>query len=218
MSTSPIEGSSPPAFGSHKQPLYLIRTIRPQDLDSLSQLLADSFHPQAGLMRWFYPVLRMGIYEDLQNRMRSHPENYVCLTAVNCNHRVSEGHPSDAGNYLVGTVEMALRMAYPWQPRNSQRLYLSNLAVRTECRRQGIAQQLLSNCEQIAQEWGFKDLYLYVLENNFKAQRLYYRAGYHLDRIETGLKSWVLAQPRRFLLHKHLCEHGKNHQNLVIKP
>ena len=40
-----------------------------------------SFHSGEGFVEWVYPVLRLGIYEDLKNRLRSKAEHYICLVA-----------------------------------------------------------------------------------------------------------------------------------------
>lgn len=161
----------------------------------LAEILTESFHAHEGIVEWFYPVLRLGIYEDLKNRLRTTPDRYVCLVAEVV---------SSQGQDLVGTVEMAVRCHPPWQSTNDQYPYLSNLAVDPDFRRQGVAQQLLSNCEQVALEWGFSDLYLHVLENNHPARQLYLKAGYRLHRVEWHWTSWFFGQPRRLFLHKQL--------------
>lgn len=171
-----------------------VRAAQLKDVTSLAEILADSFHSRVGMMRWFYPLFRMGIQEDLRSRLRSLPADYLCLVA---------GKGVGGTYQLSGTVEMTLRSAYPFQPRKSQYLYLSNLAVRTDCRRQGIAQRLLAACEQIALEWGFQALYLHVLENNHQARRLYFKMGYHLQQVDPDLSS-LLGGPRRLLLCKQL--------------
>ncbi|NJK28271.1 MAG: hypothetical protein HC925_07035 [Coleofasciculaceae cyanobacterium SM2_3_26] len=42
-----------------------------RDLSQLADLLAQSFHTNTGIAGWFYPVFRLGIYEDLRLRLRS---------------------------------------------------------------------------------------------------------------------------------------------------
>lgn len=207
MSTSRTDFSSstPPEPSSGKgdaSPYVITRNAQLKDLDGLADILADSFHSNSGLMYWIYPVLRMGIYEDIRSRFRSKGSNYVCLVAADYAFRLN-GNSSTA-NHLAGTVEMALRSVYPWQPYSNQHLYISNLAVKAEYRRQGVARQLLNTCERIALEWGFNDLYLHVLENNHQARRLYFKAGYRLQQVDPGIASWLLGQPRRLFLHKHL--------------
>lgn len=181
----------------------IVRQAKDQDLASLADILADSFHTREGIMRWIYPFLRMGIYEDLRHRLRFASGYYVCLAAI-APFSTAGGPPKAS---LVGTVEMGLRFNY-WQPQGSQYLYISNLAVRRECRRQGVAAQLLNTCERMAIDWGFSELYLHVLENNHKARRLYFKLGYRLQRVEGSWTTWLLKQPRRMLLRKTLVKDG----------
>jgi ribosomal protein S18 acetylase RimI-like enzyme len=181
---------------------FQIRAATSKDLTSLAEILADSFHSRAGMGGWVYPLLRLGIYEDLRNRLNSCSPRYICLVAV-----TSETIGSSGGDRLVGTVEMALRSTHPWLFGSSpQSPYLSNLAVHHDCRRQGAARQLLTSCERLALRWGFQDLYLHVLENNHQARRLYFKLGYRLHQIDGGWTSLLLRKPRRLLLHKHLSK------------
>lgn len=183
----PIHGSVPP---------FLIRAARPQDLADLADVLAHSFHAQDGMMGWLYPLLRLGIQEDLRSRLRSKSPHQVCLVAVN-------GMP-DTGR-IIGTVELARRMYPLWHISSDRFLYLSNLAVQTDYRHQGAAYQLLLTCEQLALEWGFNDLYLHVLENNHPARKLYLKAGYRLQQVESRLGTWLWRQPRQLFLHKRIA-------------
>ena len=178
---------------------FTIRTAQVRDLTTLAEVLADSFHSRTGFLRWAYPMLRLGIYEDLRNRLRSHSPHYVCFVAVADGCAVT-----DSGEWLAGTVELALRSPPSWQSPASQYPYISNLAVRQSYRRQGVARQLLLACEQISLEWGFQDLYLHVLENNHQARQLYLKAGYRLRQVEPSYGAWLFGRPKRLFLHKHL--------------
>jgi ribosomal protein S18 acetylase RimI-like enzyme len=177
-----------------------IRSARAQDLTTLADILADSFHPRTGIIRWAYPVLRLGIYEDLRNRLRSTSPHYACFVAV-----TNPANAPDASGELAGTVELELRSSSAWQFRNLPYPYISNLAVRKSSRRQGIAQKLLLACEQVVLEWGFQDLYLHVLENNHQARQLYFKAGYQLRQVEPSYSFWLWQRPKRLFLHKSLA-------------
>jgi len=177
----------------------IIRAASQRDLSSLAQILADSFHPQNGILRWAYPLLRLGIYEDLRSRLRSISPHTICLVAV-----AASSNEAGASEYIAGTVEMALRSPSYWQPKVREYPYISNLAVRRSFRRQGVAMQLLHSCEQTAIEWGFGDLYLHVLENNHQARQLYLKTGYQLHQVDRSFGSCVLGQPRRLFLRKYL--------------
>jgi ribosomal protein S18 acetylase RimI-like enzyme len=181
----------------------LVRTARQQDLDRLADVLSSSFHTKEGVIGWIYPLFRMGIYEDLRNRLRTKTAHYVCLVAVKQSFPEASNHSLGDEN-LVGTVEMGLRTQSFWQPRSSAYLYVSNLAVQREYRRQGVAQQLLLTCERVALDWGFQELYLHVLENNFQGRQLYRKVGYQIKCAESSLSYWFLGQPRQLLMHKRL--------------
>jgi ribosomal protein S18 acetylase RimI-like enzyme len=191
---------------------FLIRGAVSGDLMQLAEILALSFHSREGIMELVYPVLRLGIYEDLKNRLRSASEHYICLAAELVPIKPGNQNHFADGEFLVGTVEMALRSHYPWSMSNSEYPYLSNLAVHPDCRRLGVAQQLLSNCEHIALEWGFSDLYLHVLENNHPARKLYDQAGYRLHQVDWNWTCLFLGQPRRLFLRKSLIS-GLNTQS-----
>lgn len=182
---------------------FQIRAAQPEDLTSLAEILADSFHPHQGILGWAQPLLRLGIYEDLRNRLRSSLPHHVCLVAVRAGNTAIKGRHQSAGD-VAGTVEMTLRSTELLARTHSRYPYLSNLAVRFTYRRQGVAKQLLLNCEQAALEWGFQDLYLHVLENNHQARQLYLNLGYRLHKVESNWNALLLGRPRQLFLHKHL--------------
>lgn len=184
---------------------FFVRTVRQSDLFSLAEILASSFHSPDGTFGWLYPVLRVGIYEDLRSRLHTPKRHYACLVAVLPDSRNMEPPVDDR---LIGTVEISLRRHSLNPFCGSRYLYLSNLAVQDGYRRQGVAKHLLKTCERVALEWGFSDLYLHVLENNHRARRLYWKAGYRLKSIDTNPVGWILGKPRQLLLRKHLTQDG----------
>lgn len=173
-----------------------IRAARPEDLSNIATLLSESFYPASGLINWLLPLLRLGIYQDLRGRLGT-SSNRACLVAIRGD---TAGAPDD--DALAGTVEVAVRSPSAWSVPKSP--YISNLAVKVDCRRQGIAQDLLLACEQTVVQWGFQDLYLHVLENNLPARDLYTKAGYHLHHIDPLWTTCLFKQPQRLLLHKRL--------------
>ncbi len=177
-----------------------IRATRLEDLPSLVVLLAESFYPPGSWMSWLSPLLQMGIHQELRGRMRSTSLNHACLVAL------QDVPGSSADGNVAGTVEVALRTLLPWQFSASKHPYISNLAVKPNYRRQRVAQHLLLACEQRVLEWGFRDLYLHVLENNQPAQQLYAKVGYKVQCIDCIWPQFLLGQPRRLLLHKHLTQ------------
>ncbi|MDJ0796858.1 MAG: GNAT family N-acetyltransferase [Calothrix sp. MO_167.B12] len=184
-----------PATPTQTSCLFQIRVAKSSDLSAVSQIIAESFHHQHGMWGWAFPLLRLGIYEDLRHRLALPAPHHICLVAVD----------STAGiNHLVGTVEMTVRFSDSWKQAGRSFPYLSNLAVNPQYRRQGAASCLLQSCEQFAQNWGFQDLYLHVLENNHQAQQLYFKLGYRVNKIESSWSRFLFQRSRQMLLHKNI--------------
>lgn len=59
---------------------------------------------------------------------------------------------------------------------------MSNVAVGEKHRRKGVAEELVKAAEELAQcEWGYKDCYLFVDEQNIPALKLYKKLGYKIE-------------------------------------
>lgn len=179
--------STPPALHN-----FIIRQAQLEDIGEVSEVITRSFHSCEGLGILLYPFLKLGIYEDIRNRLRSQTSYYACLMATTATGEVS------------GAVELGLGSPEGSIPKQYQSTYLSNLAVNPDYRRQGIARRLLKNCEEITAKWGFSEIYLHVLDNNWQAQKLYKQCGYRVCRAETSIIAWLFHQPRRLLLKKVL--------------
>jgi GNAT superfamily N-acetyltransferase len=184
---------------------FQVRAATSVDLRGISQIIADSFHSPNGFWGWAFPLLRLGIYEDLRHRLTSPAPHHLCLVAVDAVQ--SDVSPIDVGittNHLAGTVELGVRFSDSWGQVAKSFPYLSNLAVHPDYRRQGAASDLLAGCEKLAQEWGFQDIYLHVLESNYQARQLYFKHGYRVHKVEGNLNTVVFRRARQILLHKHL--------------
>lgn len=175
---------------------FQIRAFTSADLPAIAQIIAESFHSQTGLWAWAFPLLRLGIYEDLRHRLASMTPHQVCLVAVDTS--------INGTNQILGTVEIGMRFSNSWVNVRKCFPYLSNLAVHPKYRRYGLASNLLISCEQVCQDWGFEDLYLHVLENNYQARRLYFKLGYRIQKVESNWDSFFFHSSRQMLLHKHL--------------
>jgi ribosomal protein S18 acetylase RimI-like enzyme len=175
--------------------LFQVRVAISSDLHGVSQIVAESFHSRHGMWGWTFPFLRLGIYEDLRHRLALRDPHHICLVAVDSLAGISS---------IVGTVEMTVRFSDSWTQVGKSFPYLSNLAVNPQYRRQGAASKLLQSCEQVALSWGFQELYLHVLENNQQAQRLYFKLGYRVYKIESHWSKFVFWRSRQLLLHKRL--------------
>lgn len=194
--SDPFHQEQVPASAAHSSQHYQVRAVTSADLRYVAQIIAESFHSQNGLWGWTFPLLRLGIYEDLKHRLLSSSPHHVCLVAVNTH--------SNGVDQLVGTVEMGVRVNDPWTQVGRNFLYLSNLAVDPQYRRHGVASKLLVSCEQVSQEWGFHDIYLHVLEHNYQARQLYLKLGYQVHSVESNLNILFLRRSRQLFLHKHL--------------
>lgn len=172
---------------------FRVRPAQTKDLSRLATLLTECFHPPVGWMYWLHPVLKLGIYEDLRSRLQNASPHYLCL--------VTEARGTAHPEALVGTVELTLRSSSLF---GSQYPYIANLAVSPAYRRQGLASQLLKSCEPTVKQWGYREIYLHVLENNPSAIALYRSCGYRLHSTEAYLGSWLWSRPRRLLLRKSL--------------
>lgn len=175
--SQPISGAS-----------FQIRPADLKDIKALAEVLIHSFHISQSWISWFYPLLKLGIYEDLRTRLRANSPYYQCLVALTLE-----------TEEIIGTAEISLRS---WLMTHTRSCYISNLAVSQAYRRQGIAKQLLLKCEKIAREWNCQTLYLHVLEDNIAAKQLYLSSGYQWQRVENTLRSWLFNQPKRLLLEK----------------
>jgi len=173
-----------------------IRIATVADLSSVAQIIAESFHSQKGLWGWAFPLFRLGIYEDLRHRLTPSAVNNTCLIAVDTSYCKL--------NKIIGTVEIGMRSGGSWNYANRCFPYLSNLAVHPQYRRHGVASGLILGCERISQTWGFQDLYLHVLENNYQARQLYFKLGYRVHKAESQGNIFVFHTSRQIFLHKHL--------------
>jgi ribosomal protein S18 acetylase RimI-like enzyme len=204
-----------------------IRIAQPHDLGELVDVLARSFPVRSPLLRWLAPVLRMGMVEDIRQRLRAPlTANYAFFVATvplgslpssstrasrsqgvrSTGHRGPQPHsqkrpPREA---VVGTVEVALRSTYPMPLSNPSFPYLSNLAVHPDYRRLGIAGKLLCASEEMAASRGFPEVYLHVLDDNTAARRLYGQLGYQVQDTTPLWYCWLFRRPRRLLLRKRL--------------
>jgi ribosomal protein S18 acetylase RimI-like enzyme len=180
-----------------------IRTIREEEIHCVADIITRSFHFDRGWMGWFTPLFKLGIAEDLRHRLRSHAPipghrqlpQQVCSIAVY----------TEAGQtQVVGTVEVGVRTTNYRQPTHHRYVYISNLAVSRDFRRRGVAQELLSNCEQITKSWGYTDLHLHVMATNDRGRNLYRKLGYEIVSTEFVWSILPWHRPERLFLRKQL--------------
>jgi ribosomal protein S18 acetylase RimI-like enzyme len=202
---------------------YRIRSATLADSSALATLLSTSFPLVPIGWEWLLPLVRLGIYEDIRQRLRpGEPapffpgtearRHYACWVAV-------AGSPEA----IVGTAEISWKPNGRWARRGSQpgappttalpgasdlqtsSPYLANLAVGQNMRRQGVAEALLNACEREVQAWGRRQIDLHVMENNLPARQLYLKAGYQIQHRELDWRTWMFQRPQRLLLRKSLA-------------
>ena len=181
---------------SHK-PETTIHLATIEDTKEISEVLAKSFYKFQGVTSLVYPLLQFTIREDLRYRLRSHSPLYCCLVAKL---RPQQNFALESSkDTVVATAEIALRSNSFW---SSDRAfpYISNLAVAQDYRRLGIGSQLLSKCEQIALDWGYRETRLHVLDSNNCAKQLYCNYGYQISGVEANWGNlWFDSTPRLLL-------------------
>ncbi len=182
------------------------------DLDQLTEVLASSFYDRRGWLSWLYPLMRLGIQEDLKQRLKTERHDYACLAVVALDATL-QGNAAPGRETIVGTVEMAQRQSWPWQATSPRYVYISNLAVIQPWRRRGFAAQLLAACESLALTWRIEHLYLHVMEDNPGARQLYHRVGFEVFQSEEGMAVWLGLQPRRLLLQKRVSASSQGLQS-----
>ncbi len=203
MSLSSEPGSSLHSSSSHgnssKHPRsVIIRDAQASDVTKLAETIVSSFYNDLGFFFWVNPLLQFTVAEDLRYRLNNHPPLYRCLAAT-----IIDRQEAGQQKAIAGTVEIAVKQSF-WlaKTNHAQYPYISNLAVKADFRRQGIAKKLLSKCEQIAQNWGYDTIQLHVLADNQQAKQLYLNFGYNIIAQESHWNGFFQPFAIRLLLQK----------------
>ena len=200
-----------------------IRPVREDEIHCVADIITRSFHFDRGWMAWFTPLFKIGIAEDLRNRLRtrvpsalhSKPQQQVCsialcIVGVRGASACAEASPVEnrEQSYISGTVEVGVRTAERYRQNHHRYVYLSNLAVSKDFRRRGIAQKLIESCEQQTVEWGYTEIHLHVMGNNERGRNLYQKLGYELVSSEFVWSIIPWHRPERLFLRKQLGVSG----------
>jgi len=86
----------------------------------------------------------------------------------------------------------------PFPTSKQPRFYVSNIAVRAEHRRRGVASTVLQSIELLAARWCQSGVWMHVDDDNLAAQALYRKHGYRVHSLDP---LWAFGR-RRMLLSK----------------
>jgi ribosomal protein S18 acetylase RimI-like enzyme len=186
------------------QPQIEIRPVKEDEIHHVADIITRSFHFDRGWMSWFTPLFRLGIAEDLRNRLRprlptahhhKHPQQ-VCSIAL---------YSDRDQSYVAGTVEVGVRTVDRYRQKQHRYVYLSNLAVSRDFRRRGIAQELIGSCEKLTIGWGYTELHLHVMGDNERGRNLYQKLGYEIVSSDFVWSIIPWYRPERLFLRKQLA-------------
>lgn len=166
------------------------RQAEAHELEPAAALICQSFYALDTPLFLLAPLIQWGIWQDLSQRQRQAKAGYGCFVAT---------HPQ--AKRILGVIEVELRSLDPNRPDKTAVPcpYLSNLAVHSDYRRQGIGQRLINTVEDWLRQHQHQEVYLHVLASNRIAQSLYQQLGYQWRATDAH---WLL--PRRLLLSKTL--------------
>jgi len=180
----------------NKSSSFQIRLGQQRDVPKVTHILVTSFYHQCP--QWLYPLAVWSISLDLGVRLLDSNPYYACLVAT-----------SGINFEAIATLEISIRPiptnhSYWLNWETSQQPYISNLAVHPQWRRKGIALKLLTAVDQKVRSWGFKDIYLHVLDSNKEALELYKLAGYRIYKVDPEFSLNIFSSSQRLLLQKSI--------------
>jgi ribosomal protein S18 acetylase RimI-like enzyme len=184
--------------------------LRPAGLAELLEtaaVITAAFHIHDHWLGWLSPLIKLGIHQDLRQRLLGQLANvayphYACLVAATPHPPTTR--PPEISPEIIGTLELSLRTIPELGLGDQACPYLSNLAICPSYRRHGIAQKLLLQGEVTIRDWGFREIYLHVLENNHAALGLYRKLGYRVRQSHHPWGHYFWGQPRQLLMYKSL--------------
>ncbi|XP_019194116.1 PREDICTED: uncharacterized protein LOC109188071 [Ipomoea nil] len=100
------------------------------------------------------------------------------------------------GILTLDTLADFLPRKGPLQQRRSGIAYISNVAVRENLRRKGIAKKLVAKAESQARTWGCRAIALHCDTNNPGATKLYMGRGFRIIKVPEGA-NWPLPRASR---------------------
>ncbi len=193
--TTIASAAQPPEQPQQIARVLKVRPLQLADLAKAANVISDSFQIGAAFGGWLRPLFKIGIHEDLRNRLDVQPpDRAVCLVATIGSQSMD----------VVGTIEISARLPIYNPSLNKRYLYISNLAVDNSYRCLGIGRELVTQCELIAKKWGFTDIYLHVMADNLAGQHLYARLGFEVLSSDQPWHIFPWHRPQRLFLRKRL--------------
>ncbi|KAK1289229.1 hypothetical protein QJS10_CPB18g02106 [Acorus calamus] len=183
-------------------PEVVVREARIEDCWEVAETHCSSFFPN-----YNFPLdllLRVNRFVGLLHGFSAPPPGYMrtCLVAITSSSNNgflflgSEGFKnggfdgmfsfrmgSIAGILTVDTLADFLPRKGPLRQRRTGIAYISNVAVRKEERKKGIAKMLVAKAEAQAQSWGCRAIALHCEADNMAATRLYQGRGFRLIKV-----------------------------------
>ena len=181
--------------GSNATALFQIRPAKYADLGPASDIILDSFYVKKTAFRGLLKLAELNrIQQNFPHFQKEKHTMYVAVVPKNNIRRSTVSSPLPADEIIVGFVDVDLRPCKPEM--NLPRPYLSDLCVHPSYRKQGIAQALVTQCQDFVLEQNDNDsisgntgngkrLYIRVEEDNIPALRMYQKMGYGSHAVET---------------------------------
>lgn len=181
------------ATGLTRTTAYKIREATVHDLPSIVSLRINVFYPELKTMTSFYSR----ILEKMRTRRGG---GSVCLIATRTPTLDDNESLAPRGQAAMGALSHSLLAAVEFSPGDFQgtpmegigadrKLYVADLAVRSDARRIGVATQLLQAIELYAMRNNYHEIYLHVEVDNIAARAMYLKNDY----FEVPLYDWALV-------------------------
>jgi ribosomal protein S18 acetylase RimI-like enzyme len=165
-----------------------IETNTPNNLKTDLTIKQASFHDLGNVvnlrMNVFFPKFQTDVsfHSSILEKIRMrHVNGAVIFMAFNNDYMNNPIMKLKGG--IIGTIELSGTDFVGTDMENmgaDRKLYVTDLAVRNDFRRLGVATLLLKAVEEYARKEGYKEIYLHVEVENESAKNLYLRNNYNI--------------------------------------